>query len=62
MKNNVKKIGKSNVTGTKITFSPDEEIFQTIEFDREKIISHLRQQAYLPAGLRWLTFREASAI
>lgn len=44
---NVKKIGKSEKTGTKITFQPDEEIFSKIEFDRKKIIDHLRQQAFL---------------
>jgi DNA gyrase subunit B len=49
---NVKKIGKSDTTGTKIIFQPDTEIFQTIEFDRKKILDHLRQQAYLTKGIR----------
>lgn len=44
---NVKKIGKSNTTGTKVTFQPDKEIFTTIDVDRKKIIDHLRQQAFL---------------
>ncbi|MDP2705778.1 MAG: ATP-binding protein, partial [bacterium] len=30
-------------TGTKVIFSPDPEIFQTIEFDLKKVLSHLRQ-------------------
>ncbi len=49
---NVKKIAKSDTTGTKIIFQPDPEIFQTIEFDRKKILDHLRQQAYLTKGIR----------
>lgn len=40
-------IGKTKKTGTKITFMPDDEIFETIEFDFETILARLRQQAYL---------------
>ena len=49
---NVKKIGKADKTGTKITFQADEEIFNKIEFDLKKIIEHIRHQAYLTKGLR----------
>ncbi len=49
---NVKKIGKSDTTGTKIIFQPDDQIFAKIEFDRKKILDHLRQQAYLTKGVR----------
>lgn len=48
----VKKICSSKETGTIITFEPDPEIFDEIEFDWKKIISHLRQQAYLVKGMR----------
>ncbi len=48
----VKKISASKITGTKITFRPDEEIFSKIEFDRKKIIDHLRQQAFLVKGIK----------
>jgi len=51
-KSNVKKIGKSDITGTKITFQPDPSIFSKIEFDIKKITDHLRQQAYLTKGIR----------
>ena len=51
-KHAVKKEGKCKQTGTKITFSPDPEIFKEIEFNRKKIIDHLRQQAYLTKGVR----------
>lgn len=49
---NVKKIGKTNKTGTRVTFQPDEEIFSKIEFDIKKIVDHLREQAYLTKGIR----------
>jgi len=48
----VKKVGKCDKTGTKVIFSPDPEIFSTIEFNDKKIIEHLRQQAYLTRGVR----------
>ncbi len=48
----VKKIGKSDTTGTRIVFQPDPEIFPKIEFDFKKILDHLRQQAYLTQGVR----------
>ncbi|MDP3901822.1 MAG: DNA topoisomerase (ATP-hydrolyzing) subunit B [bacterium] len=48
----IRKIGKSDTTGTKIIFEPDPEIFSTIEFNRKKIIDHLRQQALLTKGVK----------
>ena len=48
----VKKVGSSKRTGTTIYFNPDPEIFKEIRFDVKKIIQHLRQQAYLTAGVR----------
>ena len=49
----VKKTGASKLHGTIISFSPDPEIFTTTtEFDFEKIVSHLREQAYLVKGMR----------
>ncbi|HRY31298.1 MAG TPA: DNA topoisomerase subunit B [Candidatus Paceibacterota bacterium] len=48
----VKEIGKTDYTGTVITFKPDASIFETTEFDFKKIIEHLRLQAYLVKGLR----------
>jgi DNA gyrase subunit B len=39
--------GKTDKRGTKISFKPDHEIFQTIVFDFETIVMRLRQQAYL---------------
>lgn len=48
----VKKMGASKRTGTIITFEPDAEIFETIEWNWDKVVSHLRQQAYLVKGMR----------
>ncbi|OGF28576.1 DNA gyrase subunit B [Candidatus Falkowbacteria bacterium RIFOXYB2_FULL_34_18] len=47
----VKPIGPTKKTGTIITFKPDATIFADIEFHWDKIINHLRQQAYLNKGL-----------
>ncbi len=48
----VKKVGSSKLHGTVTTFSADPEIFEKIEYDFDKIVSHLREQAYLVKGLR----------
>ena len=49
----VKKIGKTENHGTIVTFEPDPEIFKEgIIFDFNRVISHMRQQAYLVKGLR----------
>ena len=48
----VRKEGKCGQTGTKVIFEPDSQIFQKVDFDLKKIVSHLRQQAYLTPKLR----------
>lgn len=48
----VKKIGKTDKTGTTIIFQPDPEIFKEIRFDLPVILGHLRKQAYLTKGIR----------
>ncbi len=47
----VKKIGSAEGTGTKITFEPDPEIFKITEFNKDSILEHLRQQAFLTKGV-----------
>jgi DNA gyrase subunit B len=48
----VKQIGKSKLHGTVVTFKPDAEIFKEgTEFVWERVVTHLRQQAYLVRGL-----------
>jgi DNA gyrase subunit B len=48
----VKRLESSEARGTVVTFEPDTEIFSDISFNWEKIVSHLRQQAYLVRGMR----------
>ena len=51
-KSAVKKIANSKLNGTIITFQPDPAIFPDTNFGFERIVNHLRQQAYLVKGLR----------
>jgi len=49
----VKNLGKTKDHGTVVTFQADPEIFKEgITYDWNKIVAHLRQQAYLVKGLR----------
>jgi len=45
-------IGKSQNTGTKIAFCPDEEIFTVTEFSDDIIIPRLRELAFLNKGIK----------
>jgi DNA gyrase subunit B len=47
----IKAVGKTDKTGTRITFYPDDEVFDTLEFDYSTIKTRLRQQAYLTKGV-----------
>ena len=48
----VVQVGKSKLHGTIVTFKPDAEIFKEgTEFNWDRVVSHLRQQAYLVRGL-----------
>ncbi len=49
----VKKIGTTKEHGTIVLFKPDATIFKEgVEWNWEKIVTHLRQQAYLVKGVR----------
>ncbi|MBI4022408.1 MAG: DNA gyrase subunit B, partial [Candidatus Andersenbacteria bacterium] len=48
----VRKVGRSQGTGTTVTFRPDPKVFAETTFDWPVIIQHLRQQAYLTPGVR----------
>ena len=48
----IKIIGKGTETGTKVTFKPDREIFDTTVFNYEILQKRLQQQAFLNAGVR----------
>lgn len=45
-------LGKSETTGTKVTFKPDPDIFPDTSFKFETVQSRLRHQAFLNAGVR----------
>jgi DNA gyrase subunit B len=48
----VKKDGNCRRTGTTQIFEPDPEIFKDIKFSLTRILSHLRQQAYLTSKVK----------
>ncbi len=60
-KKRIKKLAKSQKGGTIIEFQPDPEIFPEIEFSWKKVVSHLRQQAYLVKNMR-ITILDAREI
>ncbi|OHA49808.1 MAG: DNA gyrase subunit B [Candidatus Terrybacteria bacterium RIFCSPHIGHO2_01_FULL_58_15] len=43
----MKRVGKCGGSGTAVTFEPDAEIFKEIRYDWNRILRHLREQAYL---------------
>ena len=48
----VEVIGESELTGTEITFLPDEDIFSVHEFDYDYVKKRLKELAYLNAGIK----------
>src|SRR6185436_3874424 len=48
----LKVIGKAGKSGTKVTFKPDEEIFQDIELKFDVVQKRARELAYLNEGLQ----------
>ena len=44
-------VGNSSTTGTKVTFMPDEEVFETIVFEYDRIKKRLRELAFLNNGI-----------
>ena len=47
----LKKIGKTKKTGTKVTFRPDSEVFDTSDFNFDILSQRLRELSYLNKGL-----------
>ena len=57
----LKATGKTDITGTEITFYPDETIFkESIKFSYDTILDRLRHAAYLTKGIRTSIVDEAS--
>jgi DNA gyrase subunit B len=48
----IEAVGDTSETGTKITFLPDLEIFEEIEFDFQTLAERLRETAFLTRGLK----------
>ncbi len=48
----LKPTGKAKSTGTTITFWPDAEIFETVEFDYDTLATRFRETAFLNKNLR----------
>ena len=44
-------IGSANTTGTKVTFMPDDTIFETTNFEYDRIRKRLRELAFLNKGI-----------
>ncbi len=47
----IKTVGKTDKSGTKITFYPDADIFETVDLDYGWVKDYLRHQAYLTKGV-----------
>jgi DNA gyrase subunit B len=48
----LKRAGKTNKRGTKVTFKPDSTIFDTIEFNFDTLSQRLRELSFLNKGLK----------
>ena len=48
----LKQVGKTKKTGTKVTFWPDDEIFESSEFNFEILTQRMRELSFLNRGIR----------
>ncbi len=54
----VKATGKTDITGTYVTFQPDEEIFEELEYKFSILAARLRELSYLNKGLKLVLIDE----
>ena len=54
----MKVVGKTDHTGTTVTFKPDPEMFETLEYSYDTLHTRMREEAFLNAGLRIHTVDE----
>ncbi|MEA5136603.1 MAG: DNA topoisomerase (ATP-hydrolyzing) subunit B [Candidatus Fimivivens sp.] len=50
----LKIIGDTDKTGTTVTFKADDKIFEVLDYDKEILLTRLREQAFLNAGIRMI--------
>jgi DNA gyrase subunit B len=53
----LERLQKAKTTGTKVTFMPDPDIFEDLNFNNEILLTRLRELAFLNKGLR-ITFED----
>jgi DNA gyrase subunit B len=53
----LKATGVTDLRGTKVTFKPDAEVFEVLEFNHDTLASRLRELAFLNPGLK-ITFSD----
>ncbi|HHX49445.1 MAG TPA: DNA gyrase subunit B [Clostridiales bacterium] len=54
----IKNTGKAKGRGTRVTFLPDDEVFESIYFDRKTIRTRLKELAYLNKGVKMILIDE----
>ena len=57
----LKVIGKTDKTGTAVTFKPDPDIFETLEYNHDTIANRIRELAFLMRGLKFVFTDEKNA-
>ncbi|NBI67044.1 DNA topoisomerase (ATP-hydrolyzing) subunit B [Pseudoflavonifractor sp. 60] len=48
----MKVVGRTDHTGTTVTFKPDPEMFESLEYNYDTLHTRMREEAFLNAGLR----------
>ena len=48
----MKIVGETDRSGTVVTFQPDPEMFDTLDYDYDTLHTRMREQAFLNAGLK----------
>ncbi len=51
-KHDVKEIGETDITGTKVTFLPDDSIFESTVYNYDTLSNRLRELAFLNKGIK----------
>ncbi|MCL2425827.1 MAG: DNA topoisomerase (ATP-hydrolyzing) subunit B [Oscillospiraceae bacterium] len=57
MTQKIKVVGDTSITGTEVTFKPDDEIFDDCIFNYDTLKTRMREQAFLNGGLK-ITIRD----